>query len=69
MTTQKPTVFRYRCACGHRGRWYRDPNGAVADSERHRGLDSDRHPCRERRTSDASVRLEVRRDGRVTALR
>lgn len=51
--------WRYRCRCGHHGRWHRDPNGARADAERHLGLDTDRHhPCRDGHTSESAMVME-----------
>ena len=62
-------TYRYVRACGHRGRWLRDPNGAVADGERHLGVDRARRPCRDTHTSVSALRLETRDRGQVVARR
>jgi hypothetical protein len=31
----KPTLYRYRCFCGHTGRGYADGNLAIVYGERH----------------------------------
>lgn len=63
-------TYRYECACGQRGRWYRNPNDAVGAGERHIGLDKLYIPCKHKYTSTRALHMQRRdpRNNRVVTI-